>query len=78
MTVAVPVLVQAPSESSTAGPVTSSRAQCPVPGCHKDKSRGHAFEHHLPPIFQEELHGNDITAYRAGTLSMAATWLLGM
>ena len=55
----------------------SSGAQCPIPNCSGDGSKGHAFECHLPAIFREELHGQDITVRRIGALSMIASWLLG-
>ena len=55
----------------------SSGAQCPIPNCSGDGSKGHAFECHLPAIFREELHGQEITVRRIGALSMIASWLLG-
>ena len=55
----------------------SSGAQCPIPNCSGDGSKRHAFECHLPAIFREELHGQEITVRRIGALSMIASWLLG-
>ena len=55
----------------------SSGAQCPIPNCSDDGSKRHAFECHLPAIFREELHGQEITVRRIGALSMIASWLLG-
>ena len=55
----------------------SSGAQCPIPNCSGDGSKRHAFECHLPAIFREELHGQEITRRRIGALSMIASWLLG-
>ena len=55
----------------------SSGAQCPIPNCSSDGSKRHAFECHLPAIFREELHGQEITVRRIGALSMIASWLLG-
>ena len=55
----------------------SSGAQCPIPNCSGDGSKRHAFECHLPDIFREELHGQEITVRRIGALSMIASWLLG-
>ena len=55
----------------------SSGAQCPIPNCSGDGSKRHAFECHLPAIFREELHGQEITVRRIGELSMIASWLLG-
>ena len=55
----------------------SSGAQCPIPNCSGDGSKRHAFECHLPAIFREELHGQEITIRRIGALSMIASWLLG-
>ena len=55
----------------------SSGAQCPIPNCSGDRSKRHAFECHLPAIFREELHGQEITVRRIGALSMIASWLLG-
>ena len=54
----------------------SSGAQCPIPNCSGDGSKRHAFECHLPAIFREELHGQEITVRRIGALSMIASWLL--
>ena len=55
----------------------SSGAQCPIYDCSGDGSKRHAFECHLPAIFREELHGQEITVRRIGALSMIASWLLG-
>ena len=55
----------------------SSGAQCPIPNCSGDGSKRHAFECHLPAIFREVLHGQEITVRRIGALSMIASWLLG-
>ena len=55
----------------------SSGAQCPIPNCSGDGSKRHVFECHLPAIFREELHGQEITVRRIGALSMIASWLLG-
>ena len=55
----------------------SSGVQCPIPNCSGDGSKRHAFECHLPAIFREELHGQEITIRRIGALSMIASWLLG-
>ena len=55
----------------------SRGAQCPIPNCSGDGSKKHAFECHLPAIFREELHGQEITVSRIGALSMIASWLLG-
>ena len=55
----------------------SSGAQCPIPNCSSDGSKRHAFECHLPAIFREELHGQEITVRWIGALSMIASWLLG-
>ena len=54
-----------------------SGTQCPIPNCSGDGSKRHAFECHLPAIFREELHGQEITSRRMGALSMIASWLLG-
>ena len=55
----------------------SCGAQCPIPNCSGDGSKRHACECHLPAIFREELHGQEITVRRIGVLSMIASWLLG-
>lgn len=71
LTVEVPLL-----ESSAPTPVFRG-AQCPITDCSGDGSRKHAFECHLPPIFREEITGNDVTIRRLGALSLIAQWLLG-
>ena len=73
MTVEVPML-NLPRATATVG---SSGAQCPIAECSGDGSRRHAFANHLPAIFREELHGEQITTRRVGALSMIASWLLG-
>ena len=73
MTVEIPIL----GSSRPAVSSGSRGAQCPIYDCSGDGSKRHAFECHLPAIFREELHGQEITVRRIGALSMIASWLLG-
>ena len=73
MTVEIPILGSSRSAVSSG----SRGAQCPIYDCSGDGSKRHAFECHLPAIFREELHGQEITRRRIGALSMIASWLLG-
>ena len=73
MTVEIPIL----GSSSPAVSSGSRGAQCPIYDCSGDGSKRHAFECHLPAIFREELHGQEITRRRIGALSMIASWLFG-
>ena len=73
MTVEIPIL----GSSRPAVSSGSRGAQCPIYDCSGDGSKRHAFECHLPAIFREELHGQEITRRRIGALSMIASWLLG-
>ena len=73
MTVEIPIL----GSSRPAVSSGSKGAQCPIYDCSGDGSKRHAFECHLPAIFREELHGQEITRRRIGALSMIASWLLG-
>ena len=63
-------LLESPGPAIAYGP---SGTQCPIPNCSGDGSKRHAFECHLPAIFREELHGQDITILRIGALSMIAS-----
>ena len=73
MTVEIPIL----GSSRPAVSSGSRGAQCPIYDCSGDGSKRHAFECHLPAIFREELHSQEITRRRIGALSMIASWLLG-
>ena len=73
MTVEIPIL----GSSRPAVSSGSRGAQCPIYDCSGDGSKRHAFECHLPAIFREELHGQEIARRRIGALSMIASWLLG-
>ena len=73
MTVEIPIL----GSSRPAVSSGSRGAQCPIYDCSGDGSKRHAFECHLPAIFREELHGQEITRRLIGALSMIASWLLG-
>ena len=73
MTVEIPIL----GSSRPAVSSGSRGAQCPIYDCSDDGSKRHAFECHLPAIFREELHGQEITVRQIGALSMIASWLLG-
>ena len=62
--------------TSTPGPRNPSR--CPVPSCNGEFSRAHLLEEHLPPVFYEELNGEDITNKRIGVLRFLSRILLGV
>ena len=65
---------------SSLGPATASGsrgAQCTIANCLGVGSKQHAFERHLPGIFREKLHGQEITIRCIGVLLMIAPWLLG-
>ena len=57
MTVGIPFL-------GLLGPATASGsrgAQCPICDCSGDGYKRHAFKCHLPAIFRDEIHGQEIT-----------------
>lgn len=52
---------------------------CPVPCCevHAGYPKRHAFEYHVPSLFEEGLDVEDVTSRRLAALKLAALWLLG-
>ena len=67
--------IRVSTATSTPGPRNPSR--CPVPSCNGEFSRAHLLEEHLPPVFYEELSGEDITNRRIGVLRFLSRILLG-
>ena len=51
---------------------------CPIPDCNGEFVRAHCLEAHLPPVFYDELSGEDITNRRLGVLRSITRLLLGI
>ena len=51
---------------------------CPIPDCNGEFGRAHCLEEHLPPVFHEELNGEDVTNRRLGVLRSITRLLLGI
>ncbi|MEW8615599.1 MAG: hypothetical protein AB2610_20780, partial [Candidatus Thiodiazotropha sp.] len=53
---------------------------CPVSGCDVPNHypKRHAFDCHIPNLFDEELDVGDVTCRRLAALKLTAVWLLGM
>ena len=51
---------------------------CPVPDCNGEFMRAHCLEEHLPPVFHDELSGEDVTNRRLGVLRSITRLLLGI
>lgn len=53
---------------------------CPVSGCDVPNRypKRHAFDCHVPNLFDEDLDVEDVTCRRLAALKLAAVWLLGM
>ena len=51
---------------------------CPIPDCNGEFVRAHCLEEHLPPVFHDELSGEDVTNRRLGVLRSITRLLLGI
>ena len=67
--------VASSSTSSRTGP--PARNVCPIPGCGQNLSRNHAFDQHLPGIFNAQRLTEDVTTRRISALKLCAKWILG-
>ena len=58
----------------------SQQLPCPVSGCDVPNHypKRHAFDCHVPNLFNEDLDVEDVTSRRLAALKLTAVWLLGM